>query len=105
MIYSIVILFSQFWISQLFHVCFYLLLLDQHTGFSGRVVWYSRLSKNFPQFAVIHTVKGFSVVDEAYVNVFLGLFCFLHDSTNVGNLISGSSIYFIYLFILILFYF
>ena len=55
------------------------------------MVWYSRLFKNFPQFAVIHTVKGFSVVNEAVVDVFLESPCFLHDPTNVGNLISGSS--------------
>ena len=56
---------------------------------TGKVVWYSHLFKNFPQFFVIHTVKGFSTVNEA--DVFLELLCFLHDPTNVGNLISGSS--------------
>ena len=91
MIYSLVILFSQFWISQLFHVCFYLLLLDQHTGFSGRVVWYSHLSKNFPQFVVIHTVNGFGIVNKAEVDVFLELSFFFNDPADVGNLISGSS--------------
>ena len=55
------------------------------------MVWYSYLFKNFPQFAVIHTVKGFSVVNEAEVDVFLELSCFFDDPTNVGNLISGSS--------------
>ena len=49
------------------------------------------ISKNFPQFIVIHTVKGFSIVNEANVDVFLEFPCFLCDSTNVGNLISGSS--------------
>ena len=49
------------------------------------------ISKNFPQFVVIHTVKGFSIVNEAEVDVFLEFPCFLCDSTNVGNLISGSS--------------
>ena len=49
------------------------------------------LSKNFPQFVVIHTVKGFSVVNEAEVDVFLEFPCFLYDPTDVGNLISGSS--------------
>ena len=58
---------------------------------TGEVVWYSHLFKKFPQFVVIHTVKGFNVVDEAEVDVFLELPCFLHDPTNVGNLISGSS--------------
>ena len=58
---------------------------------TGQVVWYSHLLKNFPQFIVIHTVKGFGIVNKAEVDVFLELFCFLDDPTNVGNLISGSS--------------
>ena len=58
---------------------------------SGQVVWYSHLSKNFPQFVVIHTVKGFSIVSEAEVDVFLELSCFFCDPADVGNLISGSS--------------
>ena len=55
------------------------------------MVWYSRLVKNFPQFVVIHTATCLNVVNEAKVDVFLELPCFLHDPTNVGNLISGSS--------------
>ena len=55
------------------------------------MVWYSHLFKNFPQFVVIHTVKGFGIVNEAEVNVFLEFSCFLCDPVNVGNLISGSS--------------
>ena len=55
------------------------------------MVWYSHLHKNFPQFVVIHTVKGFGIVNEAEVDVFLELSCFLYDPVNVGNLISGSS--------------
>ena len=55
------------------------------------MVWYSRLLKNFSQFVVIHTVKGFSIVNEAEVDVFLEFFCFFYDPTSVGNLISGSS--------------
>ena len=55
------------------------------------MVWYSHLLKDFPQFVVIHTVKGFRVVNEAEVDVFLEFPCFLHDPTNVGNLISDSS--------------
>ena len=58
---------------------------------TGEVVWYSHLLKNFPQFVVIHTVKGFNVVSETEVNIFLELPYFLHDPMNVGNLISGSS--------------
>ena len=58
---------------------------------AGQVVWYSHLFKNFPQFSVIHTVKGFGVVNKAVVDVFLELSCFVDDPTDVGNLISGSS--------------
>ena len=57
------------------------------------MVWYCRLLKNFPQFVVIHTVKGFSVVSEAEVDVFLELSCFFYDPVDVGNLISGSSVF------------
>ena len=53
--------------------------------------WYSHLLKNFPQFVVIHTVKGFGIVNEAKVDVFLELSCFFCDLTDVGNLISCSS--------------
>ena len=55
------------------------------------MVWYSHLFKNFPQFVVIHTVKGFGIVKKAEVDVFLELSCFFNDPTDVGNLISGSS--------------
>ena len=55
------------------------------------MVWYSHLFMNFPQFVVIHTVKGFGVVNEVEVDVFLELSCFFHEPTDVGNLISGSS--------------
>ena len=58
---------------------------------AGKVVWYSHLFKNFPQFVVIHTVKGFSIVNEAEVDVLLEFSCFFYDPTDVGNLISGSS--------------
>ena len=57
----------------------------------GKVVWYSHLFKNFPQSVVIHTVKGFSIVNEAEVDVFLEFPCFLSDPVDIGNLISGSS--------------
>ena len=53
------------------------------------MIWYSHLLKNFPQFLVILTVKGFSVVNEAEVDVFMELSCFFSDPTDVGNLISG----------------
>ena len=61
------------------------------------MVWYSHLLKNFPQFVVIHTlccdpkVKGFSIVSETEVDVFLELSCFFYDPTDIGNLISYSS--------------
>ena len=55
------------------------------------MVWYSHLLKNFPQFIVIHTVKGFGIVNKAKVDVFLELSCFFDDPGDVGNLISGSS--------------
>ena len=58
---------------------------------AGKVVWYSYLFQNFPQFFVIHIVKGFTVVNEAEVDVFLELSCFFNDAMGVGNLISGSS--------------
>ena len=57
----------------------------------GQVVWYSHLFQNFPQFIVIHTVKGFGIVNKAEVDVFLELSCFFDDPADVGNLISGSS--------------
>ena len=55
------------------------------------MVWYSHLLKNFPQFIVIHTVKGFGIVNKSEVDVFLELSCFFDDPADVGNLISGSS--------------
>ena len=55
------------------------------------MVWYSHLFQNFPQFMVSHTVKGFGIVNEAEIEVFLELSCFFHDPADVGNLISGSS--------------
>ena len=55
------------------------------------MAWYSHLLKNFPQFVVIHTVKGFGMVSKAEVDVFLELSCFFYDPADVGNLISGSS--------------
>ena len=58
---------------------------------AGNVVWYSHLFKNFTHFVVIHTVKGFSAVNEAEVDIFLGFSCSFYDPADVGNLISGSS--------------
>ena len=58
---------------------------------ADKVAWYSHLFKNFPQFVVIHIVKGFSKVNEVEVDAFLKLSCFFYDSVDVDNLISGSS--------------
>ena len=60
---------------------------------AGQVVWYSHLFQNFPQFLVIHTVKGFVIVKKAEIDAFLELSCFFHDPVDVGNLISGSSVF------------
>ena len=59
---------------------------------AGQVVWYSHLFQNFPEFIVIHTVKGFGIVNNAEIDFFfLEFFCFFNDPVDVGNLISGSS--------------
>ena len=58
---------------------------------AGKVVWYSHLFQNFPQFLVIHTVKGFGIVNKAKVDGLLKLSCFFYDPVDAGNLISGSS--------------
>ena len=55
------------------------------------MVWYSHFFKNLPQFVVLHTVKGFNIVSEADVDVFLEFPCFFYDPADVGNLLSGSS--------------
>ena len=55
------------------------------------MVWCSHLFKNFPEFAVIHTVNEFDIVNEAEIDIFLELSCFFDDPTDVGNLISGFS--------------
>ena len=67
-------------------------LLDDLTADRARelVAWYSHLFQNFPQFIVIHTIKGFGIVNKAEIDVFLELSCFFHDPADVGNLISGS---------------
>ena len=72
-----------------FNCCF--LTCIQISQGAGKVGWYSHLLKNFPQFLVIYTVKHFSVLNEAKVDVFLGFSSFFCDPTDVGNLISGSS--------------
>ena len=69
----------------------YFLTCIQVSQEAGKEVWYSHLFKNFPQFVVIHTVKGFGIVNKTEIDVFLELSCFFNDATDVGNLISGSS--------------
>ena len=88
--FSLDIFLSQFGTSLLFHVQF--LTCTQISQEVRQVVWYSYLLKNnLPQFVVIHTVKGFGVINKAEVDVFLELSCFFNDPADVGNLISGSS--------------
>ena len=86
-IYSLDVLLSQFGISLLFqsssNCCF--LTCIQISQEAGQVVWYSHLFQNFPQFIVIHTVKGFIIVNKAEIDVFLKLSCFLNDPADVGN--------------------
>ena len=87
-IYSLDILLSQFGTSPCsmsVSNC-YFLTCKQVSQEAGKVVWYSHLFQNFPQFVVIYTVKGFSIVNEAEVDVFLELSCFFDDPEDVGNL-------------------
>ena len=90
-IYTLDVLLSQFG-TNLFSIsgsncCFSICI--QISQEAGQVVWYSHILKNFPQFVVMYTVKGFGVINEA--EVFLEFPCFFYDPINVGNLISGSS--------------
>ena len=71
--------------------CCFLTCIQEVSQETGKVVWYFHLFKNFPQFVVIHTVKGFSIVNEVEVDVFLEFSCFFYDLADVGNLSSGSS--------------
>ena len=92
-IYSLDVLLFLFGTSLLFmsssNCCF--LTCVQVSQEAGHVVWYSHLFQNFPQFIVIHTVKGFGIVNKAEINAFLELSCFFDDPADVGNLIFGSS--------------
>ena len=91
--YSLDILLSKFGTSLLFHVWFYccFLICIQIPQEAGHMVWYSHLFKNFPEFVVIHTVKGFGVIHKTEVDAFLEFSCFFDYPVDVGNLISGSS--------------
>ena len=92
-IYSLDVLLSQFGTSLLFqssyNCCF--LTCIQISQEASQVVLYSHLFKNFPQFIVIYTVKGFGIVNKAEIDVFLELSCFFDGPVDFGNLITGSS--------------
>ena len=92
--------------SYLEPVCCSMTCMEQHAGCysnccfltciqisqeAGQAVWHSHLFQSFPQFIVIHTVKGFGIVIKAEIDVFLEISCFFDDPADVGNLISGSS--------------
>ena len=80
-------LWNQSVVPRSFLTCF--LTCIQVSQEAGQVVWYSHLFQNFPQFVVIHTVKGFSVVNEEEIDVFLEFFCFFYDQYDIGNWISA----------------
>ena len=82
--------FEQLYCSMSGSNCWFLICIHVSQE-ANKVVWYSHLFKNFPKFIGIHTVKGFSIINEAEVNVFLEFPCFFYDQTDTGNLISGSS--------------
>ena len=70
---------------------YYFLMQIQVSQETGKVIWYSYPFKNFPQFVMTHTVKGFSIVNEAKLDGFLEFLCLLYDTIDVGSLISGLS--------------
>ena len=86
-IYSLDVLLSLFGTSLLFQVkfCCFLTYIEISQE-AGQVVWYSHLFQNFPQFGMIHGVKGFGIVNKAEVDIVLGLSCFFNDPADVGNL-------------------
>ena len=86
-IYSLDVLRSWFETSS--NCCF--LTCIKISQEAGQVVWYSHTFQNFPQFIVIHTVKGFGIVNKAEIDDFLELSCFFDDPSYVGNLVPGSS--------------
>ena len=90
-IYSLDVLLSQFVCCSMSSSNCYFLTCIQISQEAGQVVWYSHLLKYFPLFVVIHTVKGFGIVNKVKVDVFLELSGFFNDPEDVGNLISSSS--------------
>ena len=89
LMYSFAYLEPVFWSMSNSNYC--ILTCIQISQEAGQVVWYSHLFQNFPQFIVIHTVKGVGIVNKVEVDVFLELSCFFNDPVDVGTLISGSS--------------
>ena len=89
-IYSLDILLSPVCCSMSSSNCCFLNCI-QISQEACQVVWYSHLFKNFPEFVVVHSAKGFGIVNKAEVDIFLELSCFFNDPTNAGNFISGSS--------------
>ena len=89
-IYSLYVTPFPIW-NQSIVPCWFQLLLLEVLQEAQNVVWYSHLLKNFTQFVVIHTVKGFSIVNEPEVDTFLEFFCFFYDAKYVGIVTSGSS--------------
>ena len=101
--YSLDILLSLFGTSPLFHVQFFFFFISmsssnccfvtwiQVSQEAGQVVWYSYLFQNFPQFIVIHTVKGFGIINKTEKDVLLKLSCFFDNPVDVGNLTSVTS--------------
>ena len=88
-VYSLDVLLFLFGTKSSSNCCFLTCILVSQEA--GQVVWYSHLFQDFPQFIVIHTVKGFGIVNKAEIDVFLELSCFFDDPADFGNLISGSS--------------
>ena len=94
-IYSLDILLFPIWnqsIAMSRSNCYFLTCI-QISQEAGQVVWYSHPLKNFPQFLVIHTVKGFGIVNKTEIDAFLELSCFFYDPVDVCNLIFGSSVF------------
>ena len=87
--YSFPYLEPVYWSMSGCNCCF--LTCIQVSQKAGKVVWYSHLFKNFPQFVVIHTAKSFAIVNKAEIDVFLEFSCLFYDPVDVGNLISSSS--------------
>ena len=98
-IYTLEVLFFKFWASQLsmYRSNWYFFTHIEFSQEEGKVVWYSHLFKNFPQFVVIYTIKCFSVVNEAEVDVFLEFPCFFCDPMEFGNLITLNDLFLIIL--------